>query len=101
MEGLMAQEKVYVAEFNRASGDNIRTCARRLGQRGLNVDIVPHKTTLRIERPANMDWSTFKNALRSVIQPMRGAVLLFSKSTGNVFVCSNAGNQPGRFQRID
>jgi hypothetical protein len=97
----MAATKVYVAEFNRAVGDNIRTCKRRLETQGLNVDIVPHKTTLRIERPANMSWPAFKQVLRSVIQPLRGAVLLFSRSTGNVFVCSNAGNQPGQFQRID
>jgi hypothetical protein len=98
----MPANKVYVAEFNRAHGDNIRTAARRLERRwGLNVDVEPHKTTLRIERPAEMSWSTFKDALRSVIQPQRGAVLVFSRTTGNVFVCSNAGNQPGRFQRID
>jgi hypothetical protein len=97
----MAETKVYVAEFNRTVGDNIRTCQRRLERQGLNVDSVPHKTTLRIERPADMSWHDFKQILRSVIQPLRGAVLLFSRSTGNVFVCSNAGNQPGRFQRID
>jgi hypothetical protein len=97
----MAQQKVYVAEFNRASGDNIRTCARRLERQGLGVDILPHKTTLRIERPADMNWPAFTSALRSVIQPLRGAVLLFSKSTGNAFICSNAGNMPGRFQRIE
>jgi hypothetical protein len=93
-------QKVYVAEFNRAVGDNIRTCARQLARQGLGVDILPHKTTLRIERPADMPWSMFTAALRSVIQPLRGAVLLFSKATGNVFICSNAGNLPGRFQRI-
>jgi hypothetical protein len=98
----MVENRVYVAEFNRAYGDNIRMAARRLERRwGLNVDMLPHKTTLRIERPADMSWSTFKDALRSVIQPLRGAVLLFSKRTGNVFVCSNSGNQPGQFQRID
>src|SRR5207302_8377437 len=96
----MADEKIYVAEFNRTVGDNSRRCARSLERQGLSVDVVPHKTTLRIARPANMHWVTFLNALRSVIQPIRGAVLLFSKSTGNVFVRSNAGNMPGRFQRI-
>jgi len=94
--------KIYVAEFNRAIGDSIRNCKRQLeGRWGLNVDLLPHKTTLRIERPREMSWPTFKDALRSVIQAQRGAVLLFSRSTGNVFVCSNAGNQPGRFQKIE
>lgn len=79
---------------------NIRMCARRLERRwGLNVDLVPHKTTLRIERPPDMSWQRFKDALRDVINPRLGAVLLFSKRTGNVFVCSNIGNQPGVFQR--
>jgi hypothetical protein len=48
----MAQAKVYVAEFNRAYGDNIRTAASRLERQGLNVDKVPHKTTLRIASTA-------------------------------------------------
>jgi hypothetical protein len=94
-------EKIYVAEFNRACGDSIRTCARRLAAWGLDVDILPHPTTLRTGRPPSMSWETFKEALRSVIQPIRGAVLLFSKTTGKVFVCSNAGNMPGRFRLIE
>jgi hypothetical protein len=97
----MLANRVYVAEFNRACGDNVQTAARRLQRQGLNVDRVPHKTTLRIERPSDMSWPMFTSALRSVIQPRRGAVLLFSKSTGNVWVCSNSGNQPGVFQQID
>ncbi len=98
----MTQQRVYVAEFNRTYADNIRKCARRLERWwGLNVELIPHKTTLRIERPPDMSWRRFTDALRSVINPRLGAVLLFSKSTGNVFLCSNTGNQPGVFQRID
>jgi hypothetical protein len=96
------QGRIYVAEFNRSVGDSIRTCASRLARRwGLAVDILPHRTTLRIERPPDMSWSTFQDALRSVIQPGRGAVLLFSMKSGNAYICSNVGNHPGEFQRIE
>lgn len=96
------QSRIYVAEFNRSVGDSIRTCASRLARRwGLAVDILPHRTTLRIERPPDMKWATFQEALRSVIQPGRGAVLLFSMTTGHAYICSNAGNLPGEFQRIE
>ena len=51
----MANERVYVAEFNRTYADNIRKCASRLERWwGLNVEFVPHKTTLRIERPPDV-----------------------------------------------
>jgi hypothetical protein len=91
----------YVAEFNRTYADSISKCARRLERWwGLNVDVLPHRTTLRIERPPDMSWETFEKALRSVINPRAGSVLLFSTSTGKVFICSNRGNQPGIFQQV-
>jgi hypothetical protein len=92
--------RVYYAEFNRAYGD-IRRVARRLESWwGLNVEIVPHKTTVRIERPPDMGWKRFSDALRSVLDERLGAVILFSASTGNVFLCSNRGNMPGIIQKI-
>lgn len=91
----------YYGEFNRARGDNIRIAARTLARQGLEVEILAHKTSLVIDRPMTMSWSDFKSAVRSALDPTRGSVLLFSKSTGNAFVCSNRGNQPGVFQRLD
>jgi hypothetical protein len=46
-----------------------------------------------------ISWKGLK-ALRSVINPRLGSVLLFSKATGNVVLCSNTGNMSGRFQRV-
>jgi hypothetical protein len=90
----------YVGEFNRCIGDNIRRCARQLRRLGLDAEPIPHKTALRIGRPEHITWPQFKDAIRSVIQPGRGSVLLFSQHTGNAFVCSNSGNQPGVFQKF-
>jgi hypothetical protein len=92
------REKIYIAEFNRPRWDNISACARRLERRyGLDVEIVPHKSTLRIKLPKGKSWIDLKNALRAVLQPMIGSVVLFSKRTGNAFRCSNKGNWPGDF----
>lgn len=91
--------KVYFVEFNRAYADT-RRVARRLERRGFSVEIIPHKTTLRIERPPDMTWEQFRNAIRSVLDPRLGAVIVFSTTTGNVFLCSNRGNMPGIMQQI-
>ncbi len=80
--------------------DNIRMAAAKLRRRGLDVDILPHKTSLRIRKPDEMDWRDLKRALRSVLQPRRGSVFLCSETTGRAFICNNAGNQPGRFERL-
>ncbi|MBY5728508.1 hypothetical protein [Rhizobium leguminosarum] len=61
------------------------------------ADIVPHKTTLNLTKPATMDFNEFKRIVRKSVQPKIGSVLLVSKTTGNVFVCSNKGNRPGKF----
>ena len=91
----------YVGEFNRARGDSIRIAARRLSRLGLYVEVLSHKTSLLIDRPMSMSWDDFKRALRSVLDPYRGSLLLFSQATGNTFICSNRGNQPGVFQRLE
>jgi len=88
----------YGAEFNRVVGDNIRVAIRKLEKAGLKVRRPPHLTTLFIGRPLSMSWQDFKDILRSILQPRIGGVKL-SSSTGRMFICSNRGNQPGRFVR--
>ncbi len=88
----------YGAEFNRAVGDNIRGVMRKLEKAGLSVRKPPHLTTLFIRRPLSITWDEFKDIIRSVLQPRIGGVFLTS-STGRMFVCSNKGNRPGRFER--
>jgi hypothetical protein len=92
--------RYYIVEFNRAYGDNIRIAARRLERAGLDVEILPHKTTLQVIRPAWMSWDDFKDALRSALDRNRGSLVLFSQTTGYAFICSNLGNQRGLFQRV-
>jgi len=89
----------YHAEFNRVVGDNIRIAEKKLRRSGLDAYLVAHKTALRIERPEDMSWTEFKTAVRSVLQPRRGSVMLFSESSGKTYICNNAGNQPGQFER--
>lgn len=96
----MHRAKKYVAEFNRPRGDSIAACAGNLTQRGPSVTRLPHLTTILIERPSDLAWSDFKAAVRSSLQPRRGSVVVASCSTGRVFVCSNRGNRPGRFQLV-
>lgn len=89
----------YFGEFNRVIRDNIRIAARRLRRLGLGAQVLPHKTSLVIERPRGMSWSDFTNAVGAVLQPRRGSVMLSSEATGNTFICNNRGNRPGRFIR--
>jgi hypothetical protein len=91
--------RTYFGEFNRAVGDNIRRAMSVLRSWGLDVQLMPHKTALRIERPEDMSWADFTRAIRAVLQPRRGSVMISSESTGRTYVCSNRGNQPGSFQR--
>jgi hypothetical protein len=91
--------RAYFGEFNRVVGDSIRNAVWVLQSWGLNVQVLPHKTALRIERPEDMSWADFKHAVRAVLQPRRGSVMISSEFTGRTYVCSNRGNQPGRFKR--
>ncbi|WP_314963950.1 hypothetical protein [Bradyrhizobium cosmicum] len=91
--------RTYFGEFNRVIDDNIRRAMRVLQSWGLNVQLLPHKTALRIERPEDMSWADFKRAIRGVLQPRRGSVMISSETSGRTYVCSNRGNQPGAFQR--
>jgi len=90
----------YFGEFNRVIGNNIRRAARALQRAGLDVEVLPHKTALLIRRRMSMPWNDFTRAIRSVLQPRRGSVIISSEATGNTFICQNSGNQPGRFQRL-
>ncbi len=90
----------YIAEFNRAIYDNIRLAANILRKLGLSVQLVPHKTTLIIERPETITWAAFRRAIVAALQPRRGSVVIFSQYTGRSYLCSNQGNQPGQFQLI-
>ena len=91
--------RTYFGEFNRVVGDSIRNAMKILQSWGLDVQLLPHKTALRIERPKDMSWADFKRAIRAVPQPRRGSVMISSESSGRTYVCSNRGNQPGSFQR--
>jgi hypothetical protein len=93
----MVAQREYVAEVNRSYSDSIRIAARRLRNRGLDVELLPHKTTMLIVRPSGMSWDSFTSRLLAALDPRRGSMLLFSKSTGKVFICCNTGNQPRRF----
>ena len=64
----------YFAEFNRVIGDNIRSAARSLNRMGLKASLLPHKTSLVIERPKSMPWAQFRGAILAVLQPRRGSV---------------------------
>jgi hypothetical protein len=90
----------YFAEFNRIVGDNIRKAERSLRRLGLGCQILPHKTSLLIERPSGMSWADFTAAIRGVLQTRRGSVMISSEMTGKTFICSNRGNRPGRFQLL-
>jgi hypothetical protein len=89
----------YFAEFNRVVGDNIRGAARSLRRFGLDTTVLPHRTALLIERPSSMSWGDFKNAIRAVLQPRRGSVIISSEATGRTFICQNSSNRPGVFKR--
>lgn len=96
----MSHIKIYVGEINRCRGDNIRLCARRLNRQGIPTSVIPHKTSLRMERPADMSWPDFTRSVRSQLNRRIGSILMHSQSTGNTFLCSYRSNRPGRFQRI-
>lgn len=89
----------YFAEFNRCVGDSIWRAKRRLERRGYEVDFVPQLTTLLIRRPIGVTMSQFRADLRTLLQPQRGSLVLFSTS-GRAWSCRMKGNRPGDFVRI-
>ncbi|MER9458158.1 hypothetical protein [Mesorhizobium sp. M0478] len=91
---------VYIVELNRCRGDNVRLAALRFTRRGIKASVIPHKTTLRLERPDGMTWQAFKAEVRRELQPRRGSALVHSHKTAKSYVCSNSGNRIGRFERV-
>lgn len=91
--------KYYVLETNRARGDNIQRVQRRLERRKYNVELLRHRTCLRVGRPAGVRWRVFEADIFSTLDPHRGSVLLFSESTGRVYIGNNRGNRPGQLIR--
>ena len=79
--------------------DSSRWAADKLERLGIKVRRMAHLTAMLLELPPGMTWVEFKEALKSVLQPGRGSVLVHSRVTGNVFVCNNRGNRPGKFVR--
>ena len=91
----------YIIEFNRIIYDDIRRGARILQRRfGLNVQLVPHKTTMIVRPPSTMSWASFRRAIAAMLQPRRGSAVIFSEWSGRSYLCSNVGNRPGRFQTL-
>lgn len=91
----------YITEWNRVHGDNVRRAATRLEKKGLHVTVLPHKTSMSLARPSEMSWADFKSAIRSELRHRRASVLIFSKATGNSFLCRNFGNRPGKFELVE
>ena len=50
---------------------------------------------------ANHALATFKPKLLGIMQKRKSASLLLSSDRGRWFICSNSGNQRGKFVRID
>lgn len=90
----------YFAEFNRVIGDNIRIAEKSLNRMGLKASIIPHKTSLMIERPKSMPWIKFTGAILAILQPRRGSVMLSSEHSGKTWICQNNGNYPRHFQHL-
>jgi hypothetical protein len=88
----------YIAEFNRAVGDNIRNVIRRLERRGYEVEKVPQLTTVKLKRPPGNTFEDFQEDVASVLQPRRGSAIIAS-STGRAWSCNMKGNRPGEFVR--
>lgn len=91
--------KIYMAEFNRCKGDNIKNVIRRLRAKGYEVAKVGHKTTILIRRPAGQKFKWFKSDLTNLVQPKIGGLIL-SSTSGKFWKLSNSGNRPGTLQLI-
>lgn len=85
----------YVVELNRGDGDSVRKSKRYFERQGIEADLLPHKTTLNLIKPSGMRFARFKRIVARAVQPDIGSVVMFSRSTGNVFICNNRGNRPG------
>lgn len=97
---LASPSREYFVEYNRCESDRPARLVRRLERIGLQVERSPHKTSLRIERRTEeVSFAQMQKALRQGIDPKIGSVILFSPSTGGVWIMQNRGNRPGVFVR--
>ncbi|EJC70436.1 hypothetical protein Rleg5DRAFT_6244 [Rhizobium leguminosarum bv. viciae WSM1455] len=90
-------EREYILELNRANGDSVRKAQIYFERRGIATDVLPHKTTLLLKKPNEMDFTEFKLIVGGSVQRRIGSALMFSKFSGKAFIYSNKGNQPRRF----
>jgi hypothetical protein len=90
---------LYLAEFNRCKGDSIKNVVRRLRNRGYEVAVIRHKTTVIIRRPSGSTFKQFRSDLAELVQPWIGSMVL-SSTSGKFWLLDNKGNQPGVLQRI-
>lgn len=91
--------QVYMAEFNRAKGDNIKNVVSRLRAKGYEVSRIRHKTTIILKRPSTISFDQFKKDLCKLVQKRVGSMVLCS-TTGRFWLLDNTGNRPGEFQAI-
>ena len=90
---------LYLAEFNRCIGDNIKNVIRRLRRKGYVVSRIGHKTTILIRRPTGSKFKQFKADLAELVQPKIGSMVL-SSTSGRFWLLDNKGNRPGQLQQI-
>lgn len=91
--------RIYMAEFNRCVGDNIKNVIRRLRRKGYDVDSIRHKTTVLIRRPEGLSFKDFRKDLAELVQPRIGSLAL-SSTSGKFWLLDNKGNMPGVLQKI-
>lgn len=94
--------KTYTFEYNRPRFDDYERILRRFEIAGLEVDKLPHKTTLRLRRnTSDLSWKEFRRLLIRAVDPRRGSFLLNSLTTGRAWTMSNKGNQPGELVPVE
>jgi hypothetical protein len=96
---LKKSPRLYMAEFNRCIGDNIKNVVRALRAKGYEVGRIRHKTTVLIRRPEGLSFKNLRSDLGELAQPRIGSVILCSTS-GRFWLLDNKGNSPGIFVAI-
>lgn len=92
--------KIYLVEFNRCVGDDIKKVVRKLRRIGYRASLIRHKTTLIIERPDDKTFALFKRELASMAQPQIGSIIMASPE-GRFWLMDNKGNMAGTWQKVD
>ncbi|MDR6853661.1 uncharacterized protein (UPF0335 family) [Sphingomonas sp. BE123] len=94
-----AFQNVYVAEFNRCIGDNIKNVVRRLRAKGYEVSVIRHKTTVLLRRPSGQSFRSFRKDIAALVQDRIGSVVV-SSTSGKIWIIDNKGNQAGEMRLI-